>query len=278
MLLLSFACTNPTMKKDTQQGNFSTLTYNIHGLPSAVTQDDTEARILQIAPLLNAFPIIGLQEDWMLDHHIALTDITQHPTQLYFDEKLDDDKVYGSGLTFLSSFSLNKHEHIHYTTCFGYLENSSDCFASKGLQFAEIALDTDVYLHVYNTHLEAGGGEEDHVVREAQINTIIETVERLSSQTPFVLLGDFNLRYSDEIDVPLLENLITSLDLKHACFETQCPEEDHIDQIFFRGGSEIEIDVTDWHRHENFVDTQGIDLSDHPAISADFTWSSIPLE
>ena len=274
MIFLLVSCT--PKQEIPQEGDFSVLSYNIHGLPSAITGDDTTMRMNLIAPLLNDFLLVGLQEDWMQEHHETIMDGNSHPYERYFDEKIDEEKVYGAGLSFLSTYSIIDHQHIHYESCFGYLENSSDCFASKGLQFMEIALHDDVIIHIYNTHLEAGGGQEDHLVRQEQIESILQALQSYSLDHPVIVMGDFNLRYSDPIDLPLLEKLIEEGNLEQSCFATSCTEEDHIDQIFFRSSTQTTLQVNSWTRNNYFIDDEGIDLSDHPAISSSFSWSHQP--
>ena len=55
-----------------QYGNLTVLTYNVHGLPSVITMDDTPGRLRQIAPLLSDYDIVGLQEDFDDTNHMML--------------------------------------------------------------------------------------------------------------------------------------------------------------------------------------------------------------
>ena len=66
MILIWLACSDPASK---EVWELEVLTYNVHGLPSVVTGDDTEERIQQIAPLLSSYELIGLQEDFMEEQH-----------------------------------------------------------------------------------------------------------------------------------------------------------------------------------------------------------------
>ena len=157
MFVLFFACSLETKDIQSSVGTLDVLTYNIHGLPSAVTGDDTEGRLTQIAPLLRDFDVIGMQEDWIDEYHPILVEGAGLPHVDRFDTPLNDDKVYGAGLSFLGKNTILSTQHIYYESCFGFLDNASDCFASKGLQFLELDIEGHIF-HFYNTHLEAGNG------------------------------------------------------------------------------------------------------------------------
>lgn len=261
--------------KDSQggvaSGTLDVLTYNIHALPSAVTGDDTPSRLTQIAPLLRDFDLIGIQEDWMDEYHPILLDGAAHPYVDRFDIPLDDEKVYGAGLSFLGKSAIVKAQHIYYESCFGFLDNASDCFASKGLQFLEIDVDGNTF-HFYNTHLEAGGGPEDQEVRAQQIDKIRTVIEQQSTNIPVILMGDFNLEPDKEEEDLLLAQLREEAGLTLTCTQVNCAEPNHIDQIYIRMSSDIQFEVVSWERREEFVDPQGVPLSDHPAIMTTIRW------
>ena len=111
MLLLTlplFACTEPLPT----QGSFSVLSYNVHGLPSVITGDDTPDRMLQIAPLLIEHDLIGLQEDFDDANHQALVADAPHAFQERFSAEVEDSRAYGSGLGVLSMMEIVQAEGI----------------------------------------------------------------------------------------------------------------------------------------------------------------------
>ena len=271
-LILMGGCASVSIDMEVSSGTLDVLTYNIHALPSAVTGDDTLGRITQIAPLLNDFDFIGIQEDWIDEYHPILVEGSGLPYADRFDIPLDDDKVYGSGLSVLGRHLIHNTQHIYYDSCFGLLENASDCFASKGLQFLEIDVHGTSF-HLYNTHLEAGNGSEDQEVRAQQINTILEEVEYNSPETPVILMGDFNLEPDKEEEDVLLARIRDEAGFKLTCTQVDCSETNHIDQIYIRSSNDVQIDVLLWERKEDFVDAQGVPLSDHPAIMTRIHWS-----
>lgn len=266
LILLLTACST----KDevfSSSGQLQVLSYNIHGLPPAITDDDTTARVEAIAPLLQNYDLIGIQEDWMLENHDLLLSGSGFPHNDYFDEVLDDSKVYGAGLTWLSNHALQNIEHHFYDDCHGTVDNASDCLASKGIQQATITMDGST-ITILNTHLEAGNGDTDQGIRQAQIEHIIS----LDVKTPVILMGDFNLHPEDDADLAILEQLESIGGFQNACWVLDCPEPNHIDQIWFRSNESISLTALSWSRPTDFVDDNGVPLSDHPPIAANIQW------
>ena len=249
------------------------LTYNIHGLPPEITNDDTAARIAAIAPLLNAYDLVGLQEDFDDDDHAVLSDASEHSQKRRFADILPD-RVYGSGLAVFSDFEESTFHHEHYETCHGILESASDCLASKGFQVIRLVLGEGLEVDVYNSHLEAGGGEEDNASREAQVLQILARMEAFSEARAMLLLADTNLHAEDEQDAPLLD-LFYEAGLEDACTAVDCAEPNRIDRVLFRSGGDLILEVTDWRVDPDFSDAEGIPLSDHDPISVSLRARSV---
>ena len=93
-----------------------------------------------------------------------------------------------------------------------------------------------------------------------------------SAGRAIVFMGDLNLRWSDEEDVPALE-AYADAGLRGACDEVGCVEPDHIDQFLLRDSDDLQLTVESWSREEHFVDEDGVDLSDHPAIAVTVGWT-----
>jgi len=263
------ACTEPA--SESLVGSFSVLSYNIHGLPAEVTGDDTDARIEEIAPRLNDFDIIGLQEDWMDDNSLQLQEQSVYSNFDRFDTPRSDEQVYGAGLSFLGTYPITKTEHIYYDRCNGLFDNGADCFASKGFQYLVLDVSGSFSLHIYNTHLEAGNSDVDHDIRSEQLETILAHLNAIEDE-PVILMGDFNLSSADPKEDTLLRDFREMGGLRQTCIELACEEPYHIDQIFFRSGQDVQLQVEEWQRDRSFVDSQGVDLSDHPAIVSLFRW------
>lgn len=250
-------------------GSFEALTYNVHGLPPEITGDDTTARQEAIAPLLGAYDLVALQEDFIEDNHDVLEAASPHPTQRWFDEVIDG-RAYGSGLAVMASWAELAYHPQHYSECYGTLDNSGDCLASKGFQLVRLRLGAGE-LDVYNTHHEAGGGDEDNAVRLGQVQEVLAAMDEHSAGRAILFLGDFNLKDEDPEDLPPLD-LYRGYGLQDACDAIGCEDPGRIDRAWFRSGDALELTPTTWAVPSHFVDELGEDLSDHEPIAFGFEW------
>jgi len=272
MLLFILACSEVPEEALPTSGAMSVLTYNVHGLPSAITGDDTPARIEAIAPLLDGFDIVGLQEDFDDANHEMLAAASDHETQVRFSDLVSDDRYYGSGLSVFASFPLIETHHVHFTDCSGIVDGSSDCLASKGFQVIRLQLGAGE-LDVYNTHMEAGGGAEDNAARESNVLQLIDALQNYSADRAVLFVGDTNLHGGDPVDQPLVDQLLEEGQLTESCDVVSCPEPGRIDRIFIRNASTVTLTVVDWAVEAGFEDAAGVALSDHDPISVTVEWN-----
>lgn len=274
ILLFSLACKDAEpVDTGPVDGSFTALTYNVHGLPPGITGDDTAGRMAQIAPLLDAYPLIGLQEDFDEANHATLAAGLERPTELWFGEAMED-RFYGSGLAVFAAMEAEEYEAAWYETCYGTLDNASDCLASKGYQRVRLRLGPGASLDLYNTHMEAGNGAEDDEVREAQLELLLAAFADRSADTAVLFVGDTNLGADDPEDVPLIARLMEEGGFTDACDAVACPEPGRIDKLLFRDGGGVTLTAESWAVEAQFVDTEGVALSDHEAIAATFRWSA----
>jgi len=256
-------------------GSLRVLTYNVHGLPSLLTGDDTPGRMVQIAPLLQGWDLVGLQEDWDADNHAMLIGETDHMTKLWFDETVSADRYYGSGLSLLARYPVIEGVNTHYTACNGVVGGASDCLASKGFQVVRLQVGT-AQIDVYNTHFEAGGGAEDNAARAVQVGQIVDALGGYSAGRAVIFTGDFNLRASDPDDLPELMRLKDEGGLTDVCSALNCPEPDHIDRVFIRSSDRVQLRADGWANvSSDFLDSDSVGLSDHPPISATVAWETL---
>lgn len=254
------------------EGELRILTYNVAGLPDGVS--GAGAPLLDRMPLIGSFlddyDLVGIQEDFDPTGHDALLGEVSHATVRWFDTRVADDRVYGSGLSQLARPALLSYEAEHYTRCNGVFDGASDCLASKGFQILTLSLG-GAELDFYNTHHEAGGGDEDEAVRLDQVQQVVASAEGRSAGRAIIYTGDFNLRPDDPSDAVPLAAYDTA-DLRRSCEILGCEEPHHIDQVRLRDGDDIELEATSWARVTDMVDTQGEDLSDHPAVEVTVRW------
>ena len=271
------ACAGPSSDsagEGPSEGVLRVLTYNVHGLPSLITGDDTVGRIGSIGPLLEEFPLIGLQEDFTPEGHEVLMEAVSHDVRPWFDATLEG-RFYGSGLTLLSRAEQVGYHEQHYSDCHGVVDGASDCLASKGVQRVRLRLGPDAEIDVYNTHIEAGNGKSDEAVRGVQVSEVIQLIEAQSAGMALVLMGDFNLSGSDEVDAALTEKLLRDAGLQTLCDAVACGDPGRIDKILFRSGERVQLEARAWSVEERFVDEAGTALSDHEAIGGELHWSRV---
>ncbi len=269
MILILLACSESGLK---DVWELEVLTYNVHGLPSVVTGDDTTARVEKIASILESYELIGLQEDFIEENHEIFQQSLEHPTQTWFSKTLED-RFYGSGLSLFSLLKLVELHEQHYTSCFGTVDHSSDCLASKGFVRARLELSAGIEIDVYNTHLEAGGASQDTEVKAQQIAELVSELQQGSEGRSVIVMGDTNLQISKSDELELLNQLKEEGQLVDCCDQLQCAQPQFIDRIFFRGSSDLQVTPEYWSEQSEFVDEQGFPLSDHPAISCGLTFS-----
>lgn len=271
LILWVLACESVPATQET--GAISVLTYNVHGLPSAITGDDTLARMAQIGPLLDTYDLVAIQEDFMDDGHALIDEGTDLPFETRFSELVNPERVYGSGLSTFGIHPVLEQQGLHFSACHGVIDSASDCLATKGFQVITLELDPGLPLYLVNTHLEAGGGQEDQAARESNVDELIETMSELDLDSPLIFLGDTNLHPEDTVDGVLSARFETELGLEDVCSILDCPEPNRIDRIYVRDGAMATLAPESWKVAEEMVDNNGVDLSDHNGIVAEIQWA-----
>ena len=268
----------PSTSTDTlpTEGQLKALTYNVHGLPPEITGDDTAERMTLIAPHLNNFDVVGLQEDFDDDNHATLEDASSHLTKIRFSELYAPDRFYGPGLAVFADYEAQAPVHEHFETCHGTLDSSSDCLASKGFQAVRLQLGpSDAHtVDVYNTHLEAGGGDGDNEARAAQIDQLIAAMNSVSEGRAVLFLGDTNLHDADPDDRPEMVRFLEDAGLTELCVAVNCAEPGRIDRIVYRSSEHLTLTGLDWWVDQAFFDSDGVPLSDHDAIAGSIQWEA----
>ena len=274
LVLYLSACSEPVTLPT--EGEFSALSYNVHGLPPTITGDDTAGRMALIAPLLPGFDVIGLQEDFDDDNHATLEASSEHPTRIRFAELLEDERFYGPGLAVFAQPDAVHTHHEHYEDCSGVLEGASDCLASKGFQVIRLQLGPEEghTLDLYNTHMEAGGGEGDIAARAGHLDQLLVAMSGVSAGRAVLFLGDTNLHGGDPAELAEVERLLEGAGLTELCVAVDCPEPERIDRILYRSSDAMEITGLDWWVAEGFEDADSVPLSDHDPIAGRIGWAS----
>jgi len=290
----------------------SVLTYNVAGLPLGLSGSNPEVNSALISPLLNPFDLVVVQEDF--GFHEDLTSQLTHPHQSLKDagfgsgaaelaadlgvapEDLLDPARLGDGLNRFSRSPFEGHTRVTWSACAGILSNGSDCLAPKGFSFARHELAPGAFVDVYNLHADADGDEIDLAARRSNLRQLADFIDVHSQDRAVLLLGDTNSRYTREGDI-LPELLATTgltdvwveLErdgqpplpgdpaLQDACDSNPASGDcEVVDKIFFRSGGGVELTPQSYLVPPEFVDPDGVDLSDHLPIGTLFDVTAVP--
>lgn len=275
-------CVAPT------SGSFAAITYNVAGLPAVFSGSDPETNTPLIAPRLNAFDLVLLQESW-------LTPDGQDPSTRTYHEILEA----GSDLPFLSiplpaplgadprrptallSDGLNRFSEFAFEPVAREMwricgEASADCLSLKGFSMARTTLASGAVVDVYNLHMDAGSA--DFAVRGDNVDQLVEYILENSAGNAVIVGGDFNLRLSRDPDAAQFADLLARAGLTDVCTELGCAEPDRIDKFLYRSSDDVTITATSWTNADpSFQDPAGEPLSDHDPVVVDFDWSVATL-
>ncbi len=258
-------------------GTFTSLTYNVAGLPQGINPDQFPERNTPIiSPLLNAYDVVVVQEDFgsytdllraEADHeHMS----EPHPGPAVMNPIGRAGAGVGDGLNILSRFPIGPLDRVPWTNCGSA---SADCLALKGFAATTLTLDDDVTVALYTLHMEAGG--VDTALRGEDLDQLASYLEE---HTPGAVLigGDWNLNYDESPDGEQLRGFMEETGLQDVCDVVDCGEDDDvIDRFLFRSGDDVTLRPTS-HRfeRETFVDPAGAPLSDHDPLAVEWSWST----
>lgn len=275
----------------------SVLTYNVAGLPEGISSSHPVANHPQISPLLNAYDLVGVQEDFAY-HDLLVESLTQ-PYQSVkdtnpgpFGEQLGF--AFGDGLNTFSQSPFFDFFRVTWETCFGVVSNGSDCLTPKGFTYERREISAGVFLDVYNLHSDAGGDPEDLEARAANMRQVYQHVLDFSSDVAVIVLGDTNSRYTRGADV--LPEMLAATGLTDVWIELErggalpavgaalsdCTDPsagtcERVDKIFYRGSALLSIEALDYDvPRDLFSDANGAPLSDHDPVHVLFELTVVP--
>ena len=254
---------------DTDQGEFSVLTYNVAGLPEPLSGSSPSVNTPQISPMLNAYELVLVQEDFWY-HHELIAEV-DHPYRSRPMWEQPGLLRMGDGLNRFAFFPLGELTRVTWVECNGILDCDSDCLTTKGFSVSEIKLAEGLAVDVYNLHMDAGGCEGDIHARGVQTDQLLEEIRTRSVGKAVIVAGDTNLKRSRPDDVESLEHLLSEASLREACLFLNCAQET-IDRVLFRGSDSVSLAPISWDHPPQFVDAQGHDLSDHKPVAVRFHW------
>jgi hypothetical protein len=278
-------------------GEFTTLSYNVAGLPQEVSKVNPRDHILLISPLLNDYDIVLTQEDFdwwqpqlddldFVNYHERLRAQADHPYRsdrhsgpeaVGLDVARDRPSLLvGDGLGLLSRFPFDRFRRVPWELCG---PGSADCLAMKGFAMARVELAPGVTVDVYNLHADAGGGEEDIEARVVGFRQLAAYIAEHSRGRAIILGGDTNLHTGpsddprDRTDAQVWATFLEETGLTDVCDVVDCADPGRIDKFAFRSGGGVELEPLHLaFEAERFRDPQGEPLSDHDPLLVRWRW------
>jgi endonuclease/exonuclease/phosphatase family metal-dependent hydrolase len=283
-------------------GEFSLLSYNVAGLPQEVSSENPEEHLPLISPLLNEYDLVLTQEDFdwwgpqvaeldFVNYHDRLRADTDHPfaTEPHpGPEAVGIDGTdtarpvpyVGDGLGFLSRFPFTDVERVPWSRCYGVLDGASDCMAMKGFAVGTFELAEGVLVDVYTLHAEAGEGPQDQPLQVENFEQLADFVTERSAGRAVILAGDTNLHLEPDHDQragdrSIWEEFLETTGLSDTCAVVDCPVEGAIDKVAFRNSDGLTLEPRSFaHADETFSTPEGEDLSDHPPVVVEWSWTA----
>ncbi|KAF2164336.1 hypothetical protein M409DRAFT_67873 [Zasmidium cellare ATCC 36951] len=268
-------------------GTFSTLTLNVAGLPSWINDNGVPGDKADAATMIGQkfaqynYDIIQIQEDFHYHDEIYAAD--NHP----FRTKTSGDVPFGSGLNTLSNYNWTTLERITWDECF---IADGDCLTPKGFTFMRLQLAEGVEVDFYNLHADAGQEDGDQEARRENLRQVVERVRSVSAGRSVVVEGDTNSLYSRTTDDV---GVFGQVGLGDAWVERvyggviptnvpKCPGPttdntcEVYDKILYRSGDSVKLNATSFdYVTDMFLQPDGSILTDHNAVLAEFSWSSV---
>jgi hypothetical protein len=298
---LAVSQTGAVATADAQQptevsGEFTALTYNVAGLPAALSGSEPDVNTVLISPLLNAYDLVLVQESWANNpplpgglevyHEVLVSQVTHPflsepaPLPLGTDPRRPEAFV-SDGLNRMSRFPFGELTRVMWDGCFGGIDTSDggagDCLSQKGFSVATTTLAPGVEVDVYNLHGEAGGTAEDERLSRLDYEQLAAFMVTHSAGKAVIVGGDFNLRPNRQPDGEVLATFREETGLTDVCEVVDCGDDaNEIDRFMFRSGGGVTIEaLAHSFERDRFRRDDGEPLSDHDALAVTFAWSAV---
>jgi hypothetical protein len=280
---------------DATTGEFLALTYNVAGLPEALSGSPNPLeRMPIISQLLNDYDLVITQEDWQSPdpnplaptrvYHELLDDHVTHPYQsISAPIPLGNDPTRPSALLSdgLNEFSRvifdpTAIEHVRWTECYGdATTGASDCLATKGFTRTVHTLANGVELDVYNLHGEAGRTDQDLPLMQQDFEVeLADYINANSAGRAIILGGDTNLHTDRTPDGGIWQNFKQSTGIVDVCDTVDCGSDaDDIDKFAYRSSSTLVIEPLSHDVESAKFTYSGGALSDHEPLAVRFRWT-----
>lgn len=281
---------------------FTTLAYNVAGLPQEISKANPQQHIPLISPLLNEYDVVLTQEDFdwwtplagLLDfrnYHARLraqathpyrTDVHPGPAAVGVSAQARP-LLVGDGIGIMSRFPLTDEDHHAWSKCNGdAFFGAADCLAMKGFRVVTMTLGDDRLVDVYSLHGEAGSGARDQQLQELDFAELSAFIRSRNDDRAIILGGDTNLHIVDgavdeantgEVDRVIWERFLDETGLVDVCAELSCSEPQSIDKFAYRSSPTVQLTPSELtFPRARFTSPAGKPLSDHPPVVVRWSW------
>lgn len=279
-----------TVRPVASSGSLLALTYNVAGLPEGLSGSHPAANTPLIAPRLNAYDLVLMQESWQTPnpnplaptrvYHEILVAGSRHPYKsVSATHPLGSDPdrpsaILGDGLNLFSRFRFDDTIRQRWSGCWN---SAADCLALKGFSVSRMVLPIGGAVDVYNLHMEAGSAPQDKVLRDAGVTQLATFINAYSAGRAVIVGGDFNLHTNNEPDATQFQRLLADATLTDACALLGCPDPGRIDKVLVRSSAQVTLTPTSWSLPTaDFLDGNGDPLSDHEPVAVRIDWTVTP--
>ncbi|MEU0206228.1 jacalin-like lectin [Streptomyces canus] len=271
-------------------GSFSVLSYNVAGLPEAISSASTprESSTTAIGQRIAPYDVVHVEEDFNYHAYLYAGD-TSHA----YRTPTSGGAGIGSGLNTLSKipYDGDDFERVRWNSC---QVDSGDCLTPKGFTFMRERLAEGVYVDFYNLHTNAGTNDGDLASRADNLNQLTAFIQTHSAGNAVVVMGDTNTRYTRSGDTiaefaaangltdPWVQLIRGGTPPAKGSDALVCDQTgptvpntcEVVDKVLYRSSRLVSLNATSYNNeHARFLTDAGLMLSDHDPISVGFSWS-----
>ena len=171
----------------------SIISANVSGLPSLFSKYDRDVPASQktLGGMLNksGYDLVCVQEDFGY-HEILAAEMTSYPYRTYTSGGVP----VGDGLNVFSKYPIYNVERVAWDKYNGVFSDGLDALTPKG--FIKLTVDAGgTLIDIYNVHADAYRTDADQLAKKAQLEQLVEHIEKNSADRPVIITGDTNLTF-----------------------------------------------------------------------------------
>ncbi|MDR1735081.1 MAG: hypothetical protein LBR73_09420 [Oscillospiraceae bacterium] len=190
----------------------------------------------------------------------------------------------GDGLDIFSRLPIWNVERVAWKEAYGGIfYGAADELTPKGFLYCLMEVAPSTYIHIYNLHSDADGGEENAATltqvtdsckaRHAQFFQLTEHIHTVCRNEAVILCGDFN-SYLTAPPHQVRELLMEPNGLQDVWEEAGTGMPDCIDRILYRSGKGFQLTLQEYAPLEGFTAKGDRKFSDHVPYRVRFSYNA----